>query len=262
MKKKAKKTETAKFDEKVRAIARAAREVKSRIVGEGSVHPKKILANPANWRKHAQGQREAMREILQTIGWVQRVIVNKRTGRLVDGHMRVEEAAEMGLTSIPCVYIDVSEAEERTILATLDPISAAAGMDAAKLKAVLDGFEPETAGLQALIADLEASLGVGAVDGGDGDGEVLLDQSVQLSPGREYVVVLCETEEDFTYLREMFGLRMVRRGGYKKGSPFDDVGIERVLTVKRVREAIHEVGVACVKREREVARKLAKGRER
>lgn len=209
-----------------------------RIVGEGVADPKSLVANPGNWRSHGPEQREALREVLEKIGWVQRVIVNRRTGRLVDGHMRVEEAAEAGETAVPVAYIDVTEKEERLLIATLDPIAAAAGADLSKLKAALEGITPESAGLQSIIASLEELVGVaGGVDGGAKDDEVLLDQSVQLQPGKEYVVIVCDDEAEWEEIRRVLALRMVRRGGYKKGSPFDDVGVERVITAKRFANA-------------------------
>jgi hypothetical protein len=62
--------------------------------------------------------------------------------------------------------------------------------------------------------------------------ETLLEQGVQLRPAREYVVIMCDDEPEFARLREKLGLTQVRRGGYKRGSPFDDVGIQRVLPAK------------------------------
>jgi hypothetical protein len=61
----------------------------SRIVGEGEESPDRLLANPRNWRIHPQSQQQALARLLDKVGWVQRVIVNQRTGHVVDGHLRV-----------------------------------------------------------------------------------------------------------------------------------------------------------------------------
>ena len=59
--------------------------------------------------------------------------------------------------------------------------------------------------------------------------EILFDQAVQLAPAKEYLVVMCENEDEFIDLRTKLGLGDVRRGGYKKGSVFDANGKERVV---------------------------------
>jgi len=102
---------------------------KDRIIGEGNESPEQILANPMNWRKHPKYQKDALRGALNEIGWVQRVIVNQRTGHLVDGHLRVELALDECASTIPVIYVDLSEDEEKVALATLDSISALAETD-------------------------------------------------------------------------------------------------------------------------------------
>ena len=56
------------------------------MVGEGAVAPDQLLANPRNWRIHPHEQEKALETVLDKVGWVQRVIVNQRTGFVVDGH--------------------------------------------------------------------------------------------------------------------------------------------------------------------------------
>ena len=62
------------------------------------------------------------------------------------------------------------------------------------------------------------------------DEEIELPQSVQLEPPKEYILIMAEPNSvDWEELKEMLKLKMVRRGGYKKGSNFDAVSLERVL---------------------------------
>jgi hypothetical protein len=57
------------------------------------------------------------------------------------------------------------------------------------------------------------------------------EQSVQLIPPKEYILIMAEpNSEDWEELKEMLKLKMVRRGGYKEGSSFDAISLERVLT--------------------------------
>src|SRR5688572_14080070 len=110
---------------------------RSRIVGSGEEEPTQLLANPLNWRIHSGRQRNAMRGALSSVGWVQQVMVNRRTGHVVDGHLRVEEAISAGAPTVPVLYVDLSEEEERLVLATLDPISAMAGTSVERLRDLL-----------------------------------------------------------------------------------------------------------------------------
>jgi hypothetical protein len=90
--------------------------------------------NPLNWRVHGEVQRDALRTMLGDVGWVQTVIENKRTGNVIDGHLRIEEAlAENPDQLVPYIVVDLSAAEEKAVLATLDPISLLAETDPAIL---------------------------------------------------------------------------------------------------------------------------------
>jgi hypothetical protein len=56
------------------------------------------------------------------------------------------------------------------------------------------------------------------------------EQSVQLIPPKEYILIMAEpNSEEWEQIKEALKLKMVRRGGYKEGSPFDAVSLERVL---------------------------------
>jgi len=68
------------------------------------------------------------------------------------------------------------------------------------------------------------------IDKMDEDDEIELPQSVQLEPPKEYILIMAEPNSvDWEEIKEMLKLKMVRRGGYKKGSNFDAVSLERVL---------------------------------
>ena len=115
----------------------------NRIVGSGIMNPADIKANPQNWRKHPASQGKALDEVLGSVGWIQEVIINKTTGNLIDGHLRVETALKNKETEIPVKYVELTEDEERIALATFDPISAMAEQDADMLKQLLADIESE-----------------------------------------------------------------------------------------------------------------------
>jgi hypothetical protein len=207
---------------------------RNRIVGSGEESPEKLLANPKNWRVHSWEQERAVEGMLDELGWLQTVIVNKTTGHLVDGHLRLELAKKRGERKIPVVYVKLTPAEEDLALALLDPLGDLATKDEKRLEKLLQELDPGDAELQALLAKMEDEIGVAIDQGGAGSEETLLDQAVQLEPGKEFIVVMCDDDDDFTRLKTALDLGTVRRGGYKAGSAFDATGIERVVKASRL----------------------------
>ena len=126
----------------------------SRIVAEAEVDPATLTGHPQNWRRHTDKQRAAMRGVLDEIGWVQRIIVNRTTGRVVDGHLRLDEAFRRGEKTVPVVYVELTEAEEKLVLATFDPLSALAETDGQALEAILAEVSAGDAAVQGLLDDL------------------------------------------------------------------------------------------------------------
>lgn len=132
----------------------------NRIIGSGIENPDELNKNPKNWRVHTRLQTKSMEAVLDKIGWVQEVIVNKRTGNLVDGHLRVELASKRKETEIPVKYVDLSEEEEDLVLLTYDPIGALIQADAEALKELADAADREDEGIRALIEDIEGEYGL------------------------------------------------------------------------------------------------------
>lgn len=141
-------------------MAPQAVEWRNRIVGVGEEDPEQLLANPRNFRMHPKSQQDALLGVLEEVGVVQDVLVNRVTGHLVDGHLRVTLALRTGQPAIPVKYIEVSEAEEALILATLDPIAAMAQADAQKLDELLREVSTESAAVQEMLAGLAESAGL------------------------------------------------------------------------------------------------------
>lgn len=130
---------------------------RNRITGSGEEAPDQLLANPANWRIHPKAQQNALAGALDAVGWVQQVLVNRRTGFVVDGHARVGLALSRGEPTVPVLYVDLAPDEEALVLATLDPLGAMAGRDDEKLRLLLADVTVDDAGLLALLGDLGGS---------------------------------------------------------------------------------------------------------
>ena len=131
---------------------------KNRIIGTDDVDPESLLASPWNWRTHPGPQRDALRGSLNTVGWIQQILVNKRTGYVIDGHARIEEALSKHEKTVPVLYVDLDPEEERLALAVLDPISAMAERDQGRLDELLADLHVDDAGLQALLDSLNTAL--------------------------------------------------------------------------------------------------------
>lgn len=149
----------------------------NRIVGEGMVSPGELIANPLNWRKHPKHQKAAVNDLLKTVGWVDRVIVNRRTGLLIDGHLRVELAAKQKDALVPVSYIDVDEKEERLLIAVLDAITGLATADAAALGELLAQVETDSGALQKLLNDLAEDADLVREFASDKDAAPQVDQA-------------------------------------------------------------------------------------
>lgn len=67
--------------------------------------------------------------------------MNKATGFVVDGHLRVAEAISAGETSIPVTYVDISADEERLIVAFYDATSKMAVVDPTMFVALTDALD-------------------------------------------------------------------------------------------------------------------------
>jgi len=110
---------------------------KSRITHYTMEAPDQLLANPKNFRRHPAHQKKILAGVAGTVGIVAPVIQNDRTGYMLDGHLRAEEAMERGVKELPVAHIDVSEEEETVLLATFDALGAMAFEDAAMKAALL-----------------------------------------------------------------------------------------------------------------------------
>lgn len=130
-------------------------EIRNRIVDHAEADPRDITPNPDNWRRHPDVQRRYVDGALREVGWVREPIVNRTTGRLIDGHLRVEQAIAAGESAIPVAYVELTAREEQIALATHDAITANAATDDDMLRTLLNGTQAEDEALQELLADLQ-----------------------------------------------------------------------------------------------------------
>ncbi len=109
----------------------------NKVIGHGVERVDQLLANPGNWRLHPDNQQQALAGAIDDVGFIRSITVNKTTGHVLDGHLRVTLAARSGVDELPVEYVELTEAEEALALLTLDPIAAMAAADKAKLDDLL-----------------------------------------------------------------------------------------------------------------------------
>lgn len=168
---------------------------KNRIIGEGEETPVDLMetANPDNPRRHPDKQEQALEDILDKVGFIDRVIVNKRTGKLIDGHLRVKMALAKGEPSVPVEYVDLSPAEEKLVLATFDPITGLAEFDPEILKSLAESVKLD------FDFDLSGVFDEGRFEGiiGNGSGETERSDVGPQTIAEHYIVLIeCETEAE------------------------------------------------------------------
>lgn len=175
---------------------------RNRVRGIAELPAARVENSPGNWRTHDAAQKDKMRGLLGEVGSVSELVVwipddearealrrlpgpdgfaawlATFTGkvRLLDGHMRkVLRGKRLGVQ-----ITDLDAREAALVLATFDPIGAQAGRDDKLLRELLDGQRSEHRGLEALLADLRASLGdapagSGSREGPAGDEPILVE---------------------------------------------------------------------------------------
>lgn len=131
----------------------------NRIIGYGTKAADQFEANPLNYRKHPQRQRDAVQASLRELGWIGVVVENRTTGRLIDGHERVWQALQRN-EPVPYIEVELSEDEEKLALATFDPITYMAETDAQTLDALLREVSTGEAALQELLAGMAEDAGI------------------------------------------------------------------------------------------------------
>jgi hypothetical protein len=139
---------------------------------------------------------------------------------VLGGNMRLKACKEAGLKEVPIIKAsDLTEEQQREFI--IKDNVGFGEWDWEQLKE-WDGEELENWGLDAPVDEKIDKIE---------DGETLeFEQSVQLTPPKEYILIMAEpNSEEWEEIKEVLKLKMVRRGGYKEGSAFDAIGLERVL---------------------------------
>lgn len=191
-----------------------------------------LVPDPANMRTHGEKNLESIKGSLKRFGQQKPIVVGK-DGVVIAGNGTLAAARSLGWKVIRIVRTDL-EGTDRTAFAIADNRTAELAEwsdDLAETLGALDlaGFDISDIGFDAEDMTPKDKADKAA-------GEALLDQAIQLQPQREYCVITCANDEEWEAMKAALRLAPVRRGGYKKGSPFDAVGTQRVVPWSKVAE--------------------------
>jgi hypothetical protein len=103
------------------------------------------MGAPYNPRVISPHDLESLRRSIRFFGFVEPVVVNRRTSHIVGGHQRVQAAAEEGYTVLPVAFVDLDDPSERQLNLALNRISGE--WDDSKLRELLAGLSTDGADL-------------------------------------------------------------------------------------------------------------------
>ena len=117
--------------------------------------------NPRKDLKPGDAEYEKLKRSIEQFGYVEPVIWNQTTGRVVGGHQRLKVLMDMGMTEVDCVVVAMDEEKEKALNIALNKISGdwdkdklallIADLQSADFDVSLTGFEP--AEIDALFKD-------------------------------------------------------------------------------------------------------------
>lgn len=79
--------------------------------------------NPRKDLKPGDAEYEKLKRSIEQFGYVEPVIWNKTTGRVVGGHQRLKVLLDMGITEVECVVVEMDEEKEKALNIALNKIS-------------------------------------------------------------------------------------------------------------------------------------------
>ena len=79
--------------------------------------------NPRKKLKPGDKEFEKLKKSIEEFGYVEPIILNKRTSTVVGGHQRLEVMKHLGHTEVDCVIVDLDEKKEKALNIALNKIS-------------------------------------------------------------------------------------------------------------------------------------------
>ena len=159
------------------------------------IHISKLNPAEYNPRKNLQpgdAEYEKLKRSMEQFGYVEPVIWNKTTGRVIGGHQRLKVLVDLGLKEVDCVVVEMDEKREKVLNIALNKINGEWDTDKlAMLISDLQGsdFDVSLTGFEeAEIADLFEKTGEKEVRDDDFDLTAALEKASFVEHGDIWIV--------------------------------------------------------------------------
>lgn len=201
--------------------------MRNRVKELRTVPASSLKPHPKNPRKHGAQQRQAMSDVLRELGFADAILAYESGGELIvlDGHMRREEAGD---ANVPVLLLDLTDQEAEYFLATHDPLTALAEIDADTLKSL----EVMTGSLQVRDMLDELAKNLDLVDqvtkqSSESTPDDIAEMELHPFEKHDYIVLLFNNDQEFSNACERLGLKKV---AVTYGPKCRKVGLGRVIS--------------------------------
>jgi ParB family chromosome partitioning protein len=197
-----------------------------------------LIPYAQNSRTHSREQVTQIASSIEEFGFTNPVLIDENNG-IIAGHGRVLAAKELGIDKVPCLKLaHLTAAQKKAYVIADNKIALNAGWDEKLLKEQIESLQEEDYDIDVIgFSEFEIDDLLKAEEIVEEADEILHEQSLQLEPAQEYVLVMAKDQNEWDEMVEFFNLKKVRRGGYKEGSMMESIGTERVLKFERVKNA-------------------------
>ena len=198
----------------------------------------KLVPYAKNSRTHSKDQITQIATSIGEFGFTNPVLIGESED-IIAGHGRVMAAKELELSKVPCIRLQhLTEEQKKAYVIADNKLALNAGWNENLLKQEIESLQESDYDITLTgFSEMEIDELLAAEEIIDDADEILHEQSLQVEPAKEYVLILAKDNDEWDEMVEYFQLKKVRRGGYKAGSAFDSIGTERVLKFERVKNA-------------------------
>jgi uncharacterized protein YoxC len=181
--------------------------IRNRIVGHRRVRAADLRPHPLNPRLHPDGQRTALRALLEEIGYARSALAYVADEHrhladppltLIDGHLRREELADQ---EIEVEILDVTDAEARALLLSIDPLAQLAGYQQKTLDTLRHAVVTQSEAVRRLWESVEVAAAATRETLCGAQRKKAVEQTI---PEQFLVLIECASEEEQVALLQRF----------------------------------------------------------
>lgn len=173
--------------------------------------PTTLIPNALNYRMHTDRQRVVLLSAIDELGFLHPVIVNDRSGKLLDGHERVAAAIATSQPAIPVIHVDLPPEREAYALSIIDPISAMVELENEQMRETLAQIDTDSEALQLFLDDQAARAGLLAQLDPETEWEGMPEFDQQNKDALQKVIISFASREDIAAFAKLTGLSISDR---------------------------------------------------